>query len=223
MNLFIMLLLIPISSFSQTINERIEKNVLRDVDFQNIKVIFSKTGPFIVKKGNKEVMFGGFWLGQGVIKKEDKIKFTHEEWQFNDFGGRLKGEIITETPLTIRIDSRDIAKNTIGFKEDIIFIGKRIKIEYEFEINKDTDYPVSIYVNFGFEPEVLNREISPFIDEEKAIYETKMGNIVISYSSEFLPDRFNPNLWKEFRIYIRFQEGLKKGEKKKGEINITLP
>jgi hypothetical protein len=224
MKKFVILFILFFSnSFSQTIYERIERNILKEVSFQNIKVIFSKTGPFIIEKNSKKVFSGGFWLAQGCIKTNDKTKFTHEEWQFNDFDGKLKGEIITETPLTIKIDSCHFAKNSIGFKETLTLIGKTIKIEYEFEIDKNTDYPVNIYINFDFEPEVLNREITPFIDEEKAIYETKMGSIIISYSSEFLPDRFNADLWRCFRISIRFPGGLKKGDKKNGEININLP
>lgn len=215
-------LLLQFYLFSQSITERIEKNMLKEVNFQNVQIIISKTGPFIVKKYNKEILNGGFFVAQGIIKENEKIKFTHEEWQFNDFGGKLKGEIITETPLTIKIDSRGFGKNNIGFIEEIKIIDKTIKLKYEFEINKETEYPVSIYINFNFPEEIIDKDIKPFIDEEKSIYETKEGCIIISYSSDFLPDRFSQILWKSFRIYMRFPNGLRKGEVRRGEITISL-
>jgi len=221
--IFLLFFLLSSISYSLTISERVEKSTLKKESFQNLEVIFSKTGPFTVKKDGKEIISGGFWLAQGVIKEKNKVKFTHEEWQFNDFRGKLKGEIISENPLTIKIDSTDIAKEAIGFKENLFFTGKTIKIKYEFEINKETSYPVSIYVNFGFPEDIIDKDIKPVIDEEKAIYETKKGIVIISYSSDFTPDRFNRTLWKNFRVYIRFSNGLKKGAKRKGEITITLP
>lgn len=216
-------LLLQFYLFSQSITERIEKNILKEVNFQNIQIIISKTGPFIFKKYNKEILNGGFFVAQGIVKENEKIKFTHEEWQFNDFGGKLKGEIITETPLTIKIDSREFGKNNIGFIEEIKIMDKTIKLRYEFEINKETEYPVSIYINFNFPEEIIDKDIKPFIDEEKSIYETKEGSITISYSSDFLPDRFSQILWKSFRIYMRFPNGLRKGEVKRGDITISLP
>ncbi len=221
--IFLLFFLLSSTSYSLTISERVEKNILKKESFQNLEVIFSKTGPFTVKKDGKEILTGGFWLAQGVIKEKNKVKFTHEEWQFNDFRGKLKGKIISESPLTIKIDSTNIAKETVGFKENLLFTGKTIKIKYEFEINKDTPYLVNIYVNFNFPEEIIDKDVKPVVDKEKVIYETKKGPVIISYSSDFTPDRFSPFLWKAFRVYIRFPNGFKKGEKRKGEITITLP
>ena len=210
--------------FCQSIKERIEMNILKKISFQNYEILVSKLGPFIIKKDEKEFLNGGFFLVQGYIEEQSKIRFTHEEWQFNDFGGKLKGEIISETPLTIKIDSTGMGKNTVEFLEEITIFDKTktIKLKYEFKINKETQYPVTIYVNFNFPDEVIKEEIDPFIDQEKVIYETKIGNLIISFGSEFLPEIHSPYKKKNFRVYIGFPQGLKKGEIKKGEIIISL-
>lgn len=224
---FLILFFFPVIVFSQpSIKERVEAKILKEYVFQNYKIKISNTLPFTVEKGGKELFSGCFWTGQGSKKEDGKIRHTHEGWQFSDLRGKVKGEIVSESPLKIKIDTRKEAKNQnypVGFYEEIIFLEKVIKVKYEFEINKDTDYGVRVYISFTFNPEIVDKEIKPFLDEEKAIYETKKGSITISYSSDFKPDRFNASLWKDFRVFLSFPDGFNKGEKRTGEITITLP
>ncbi len=202
----------------------IEKNSLKEYNVSKYKIAISTLFPFIIKTGEKKLLVGCFWSGQGAIKKEKKVKLTFEGWQFSDLKGKAE-EIISENPLKAKIDTREIAKEKnypVGFMEEMEITGKTIKAKYEFEINKNTDYGVRIYINFLFNPEVVDKESSPYIDDEKAIYKTKDGSITIAYSN-FSPDRFQKTVWRNFRVFIPFPEGFKKGEKKTGKITITLP
>jgi len=208
-----------------SIKERIESKILKEYSFEDLKIKISNTLPFIVEKRGKELFSGCYWGGQGCIKENGKTKHTFEGWQFSDLKGKVKGEIISETPLTIKIDTREEAKKQkepVGFYEEITFVGKTIKVKYEFEINKETKYGVRIYIGFHFNPEILNKGVNPFIDNEKAIYDTKLGPVIISYKN-FSPDRYCWILWKHFRVFASFPDGFKKGEIRKGEITISLP
>lgn len=203
----------------------IEKGLLKEYKFSKYKIFISNLLPFLVKIEERKIILGCFWTGQGAKKEGEKINFTHEGWQFSDFGGKIKGDIISENPLKFKIDTREIAKKEnypIGFIEEMEIVGNTINVNYEFEVNKNTDYGVRIYISFLFNPDIIDKEVSPYIDDEKAIYETKDGGIIISYSN-FKPDRFQMDLWKSFRVFLSFPEGLKNGEKRTGKITITLP
>jgi hypothetical protein len=212
--------------FSQPVSEIVDKTLLKKVQAGSMQVLVAGTLPFKVLSGDREIFTGGYWLGQGSKKEDGKTFFTYEGGQFSVFKGRADAEVICEEPLKLQIDTKDAARAAdvpFGFSEEMTVSGKTVRMLYDFEVNKDTAYPVNLYVSFDFNPEMTDKEVKPFIDGEKAVYETAKGPVIIAFSPPFLPDRFNVLLWKNFRVYVRFPGGLKKGERIAGEITVSLP